>query len=123
VPSPAVPNHRTVASATKSNWAGHGVRSRLAAARKSKGLSQEQVAPAVGLSLATYRRLETLEIANPPLLYLVNCALVLDVELVELVEDEWVTWSRLSAGAPAEPPNLRPRALSVNRPIWPPAAS
>ena len=95
------------------------MRSRLAAARKARGLSQEQVAPAVGLSLATYRRLETLEVANPPLRYLVNCALVLGVELVEILEDDWVTWSRLAAGAPGEAPELRPRRLSPNRPVWP----
>lgn len=76
-----LPHSPPVDADTRADWDRRGVRSRLAVARQSRGLSQERLAPTVGLSLATYRRLEAGRIDNPPLRYLVNCALALGVEL------------------------------------------
>jgi hypothetical protein len=53
--------------------------------------------------LRTLQRLESGETTNPPLRYLVNCALALGVEFTSILEDEWVEWLALSK-ATAEPP-------------------
>ena len=99
-----------------------GCPSRLVAARKHRGVSQERMAGAVGLALATYRRLETGENTNPPLRYLVNCALVLRVELSSLIEDEWLEWAQLGNRGPVAPAEPSEFWLpSRNRPALPPA--
>lgn len=63
--------------------------SRLADQRRANSLSQEDLAQAAGLSRATYQRLESGRMPNPPLRYLVNLSIVLGCELDELIEDEW----------------------------------
>lgn len=50
------------------------------------------MAALTGMSLRTYQRLENGEVDNPPLRYLVNCAIVFGVDWLELVEDEWLEW-------------------------------
>ena len=62
---------------------------RLALRRVDTGLAQIELAERVGVSLATYRRLERNKMRNPPLRYLVNCAIELDCHWSELVEPEW----------------------------------
>ncbi len=64
------------------------------------------MAPAVGLSLSTYRRLDNGQIENPPIRYLINCAMVLDVPLTSLIEDHWLEWAQLGDRTPIEPPDL-----------------
>jgi transcriptional regulator with XRE-family HTH domain len=80
---------------------------RLARLRIERGMSQTELAEASGLSIATLRRLERGTIANPPLRYLANCAIVLGVKVEELIEDEWREWIPL---AQREPP-ASPEAL------------
>jgi hypothetical protein len=58
--------------------------SRLAYWREQRALAQRPVWEAAGLSRSTYWRPETGEYENSPLRYLVNCAIVFDVELGEL---------------------------------------
>ena len=70
--------------------------SRLADQRRVSGLSQEDLAEAAGLSRATYQRLESGRMPNPPLRYLVNLSIVLDCELDDLIEDEWREWMSLN---------------------------
>lgn len=83
---------------------------RLAIWRLRRSIKQEDLARAVGLSRDTLSRLERGEIANPPLRYLSNCAIVLDVDLEELIEDVWrEQWLTLRPTAP------RPRNPSS---IW-----
>ena len=94
--------------------------SRVEAARRNRGITQEEMARAVGLSTATYRRLESLQIVNPPLRYLVNCAYVLNVQLADLLEDEWLEWTRMRARDPAAPPDPPRGNLPADRPLWPP---
>jgi transcriptional regulator with XRE-family HTH domain len=65
---------------------------RLARLRTERGVSQRELAEATGISLATLRRLERGAKANPPLRYLSNCAIVLGVEVEELIEDSWRKW-------------------------------
>lgn len=50
------------------------------------------MARATGISVGTYRRLERGETAAPNLRHLGNCALVLDCEVEDLIEDEWREW-------------------------------
>jgi transcriptional regulator with XRE-family HTH domain len=67
--------------------------SRLAALRTKRGLTQAQFAEAIGLSIATYQRLEEGRMDNPPIRYLVNAAIALDVRLDDVCEPEWLRWS------------------------------
>lgn len=63
-------------------------------------MSQMELAQATGISIATLRRLERGAMANPPLRYLTNCAIVLGVEVAELIEDEWLDWLPLAGQSP-----------------------
>ena len=65
---------------------------RLARARIERDLSQRDMAEATGLSEATYSRLERGQFTNPPLRYLVNCSIVLQLPLEELLEPVWLKW-------------------------------
>lgn len=76
---------------------------KLAHARMSRGVTQEELAGAVGISVPTYRRLERGDVRNPKLGHLMNCALALGVELDALIEDEWREWMAFDARAPAPP--------------------
>jgi transcriptional regulator with XRE-family HTH domain len=76
--------------------------SRIAGVRRRAGLRQDELAAAVGMSVATLRRLERGEIDNPPLRYLQNIAMALDVRIGELIEPEWREWW-LRPGAVAPP--------------------
>ncbi len=69
----------------------------------SRGVTQEELARAVGISVPTYRRLERGQTANPKLRHLVNCAIALGVKLADVLEDEWLEWLPLDE-ASAEPP-------------------
>ncbi|HWY19509.1 MAG TPA: helix-turn-helix transcriptional regulator [Solirubrobacteraceae bacterium] len=75
---------------------------RLARARLSRGVTQEELADAIGVSAPTIRRLERGEVENPKLRHLVNCAIALGVDLDDVLEDEWLEW--LPAVGAAEPP-------------------
>jgi transcriptional regulator with XRE-family HTH domain len=76
---------------------------KLAHARMGRGVTQEELARAVGISVPTYRRLERGEVRNPKLGQLVNCALALGVELDALIEDEWREWLTFDARSAAAP--------------------
>lgn len=61
-------------------------------------LTQEQMSEEAGIPLRTYQRLEAGELWNPPVRYLVNCAIVHGVPLAEVCEDEWLEWTEFVAG-------------------------
>jgi transcriptional regulator with XRE-family HTH domain len=73
------------------------VRSRLLERRKAASLSQRQLAEQAGLSLRTLQRIERLEIDNPPIRYLTNCAIVLGCALEDLIEPAWRARKELGA--------------------------
>lgn len=76
---------------------------RLARVRMSRGVTQEELADAIGISEPTYRRLERGRMASPPLGYLVNAALALGVGLDEVIEDSWREWHKLRGDRPGPP--------------------
>ncbi len=49
----------------------------------------------------TYKKLERDELPSPPLRYLVNCAMALDVPLEAVLEPKWLEWF---GGQPMPPP-------------------
>jgi transcriptional regulator with XRE-family HTH domain len=67
-------------------------RTKLARRRLARGVTQRQMWEAVGVSRATYVRLEHGRMDNPPLRLLVNCALALGCELNDVIEDAWRQW-------------------------------
>jgi transcriptional regulator with XRE-family HTH domain len=74
----------------------------LAYWRRRRGFSQAEMVRATGLSRATYLRLEQGKFDNPPLRYLLNCAVVLEVPVMRLTQPEWRRWLP-SEVAPAPP--------------------
>ena len=70
-------------------------RTRLAEVRSKRipVIKQETMAERTGIPLRTYQRLEAGKIPNPPIRYLVNCAMVLEVELEAVCEPEWLRWT------------------------------
>ncbi len=78
---------------------------RLARVRMARGVTQEELADAIGISVPTYRRLERGqgEKQNPGIRYLVNAALALGVELSLLLEEDWKEWTVFSENRPGPP--------------------
>ena len=74
---------------------GAKAQTKLARVRMSRGVTQEELADAIGISEPTYRRLELGRMKSPPLGYLVNAAHALGVELDALIEDSWREWHEL----------------------------
>jgi transcriptional regulator with XRE-family HTH domain len=68
---------------------------RLAYWRHRRGLSQAELRDRAGLSRATYARLEQGRYENPPLRYLTQLAILLEVDLMALIEDRWMDWHHL----------------------------
>jgi transcriptional regulator with XRE-family HTH domain len=64
-----------------------------------------------GIPLRTYLRLENGEMENPPITYLVNCAIVLNMPLEDICEAAWLAWSPFD-------PRIKPRRsrVQVSRP-------
>lgn len=81
------------------------IRTRLGALRVERGVTQAELARAIGIALPTYRRLERAQMKNPPLRYLSNAALALGVELDEVIEPEWREWFVFDAHAAKTPPD------------------
>lgn len=77
---------------------------RLARARAARGVTQADLADAIGISIATYQRLEGGRMANPPIRYLANAAIALGRRLADVCEPEWLAWSPLG-----DPPRRAPR--------------
>jgi transcriptional regulator with XRE-family HTH domain len=79
-------------------------RSKIAARRLEADFSQKQLSELSGLSMRTIQRLDAGEVDNPPIRYLVNIALVLDVPVLDICEGEWLEWTVLDDSAPKAPP-------------------
>jgi transcriptional regulator with XRE-family HTH domain len=77
-------------------------RTRLAELRINKGVYQHELALQTGIPIASYRRLERGEVKNPLLWWYVNCAIALNVELEDVLDEQLLAW-RTSAKAPSAP--------------------
>lgn len=88
--------------ARRNPYEGEPPSTRLARARLSRGVTQEELAEAIGVSTPTLKRLERGDVENPKLRHLVNCSIALGVDLDDVLEDEWLEW--LPAGDAVEPP-------------------
>ena len=82
---------------------GAKLETRLARARARVGVTQEELARAIGISEPTLRRLERGQSRNPPLRYLINASICLGVELEDLIEDEWREWMTFDQRASVPP--------------------
>jgi len=78
------------------------MRTKLAALRVERSVSQKELAQRAGLSERTVQRIESGEQHNPPIRQLVNIAIALNVPLTSILEDEWTEW--LPTPLRAEPP-------------------
>ncbi len=82
------------------------VRTKLANWRVWRNVSQREMSEATGIPIASYRRLERGQLDNPPLRWLVNCQLALDLpQIDDLIDDEWETFKQLHPDGPREPPD------------------
>lgn len=79
-------------------------RTKLEYLRRECGIRQDELAEAVGIPVATYQRLERRQMRNPPLLYLMNCAMALDVPLDMVIEEDWWEWHKFPGGHDEPPP-------------------
>lgn len=89
---------------TVSSSATGSASTRLATLRQRAGYTQRDMARLTGLTRSTYWRLEKARYVNPPLRYVNNCAIVLGVDLSDVVEPVWLEWlgpPHTAAGAPA----------------------
>ncbi len=100
--SPSAAKLRGVSPARHNPYDGEPPNTLLARARLSRGVTQDELAAAVGVSAQTIRRLERGEVENPKLRTLVNCALALGVDLSDVLEDDWLAW--LPTGGAVAPP-------------------
>ena len=79
------------------------VETKLAAWRVRRGVTQQEMAKAIGISYSSYWRLERGRYKNPPVGYLVNCALALGCELEDILDDEQKRWQVFDTRAAAPP--------------------
>jgi DNA-binding XRE family transcriptional regulator len=84
-------------------------RTRLELERWTRDHTQQWMSEKTGIPLRTYRRLENGELTNPPIRYLVNCALVLDMPLEDICEPDWLRWSSFLGNAKKPSRGLRIR--------------
>jgi transcriptional regulator with XRE-family HTH domain len=67
-------------------------------------MTQKQLSELTGISMRSIQRLDWGELENPPIGYLVNIAVVLDIPVLDICEDEWLDWTVFDASAPEPPP-------------------
>jgi transcriptional regulator with XRE-family HTH domain len=96
--------------------------------RLRRGMTQEELAEAAGVPVASYRRMERGEVTAVNLAHLSNCAWVLGVDHTDLIDPDWLAWRAPDAG-PDEPPapgsrwRRSPQALADRPPRWAPDQS
>lgn len=84
-------------------WVQTKIRTKLAERRIGRHRTQDQMVELTGISRASYVWLEQGRHPNPPLRWLTNCALVLDCELEDLIDDEQREWFVLDESARTAP--------------------
>jgi transcriptional regulator with XRE-family HTH domain len=94
---------------------------RLSRARLRAGVSQEELAEAVGVSVKTIHRLERKwkhPKSDPGIRLLHNISVALDVPLLALCEPSWLTWNNLNGETPEPPGKKFRRPGRLDRPQW-----
>jgi DNA-binding XRE family transcriptional regulator len=92
---------------------------RLARARLRAGVSQAELAKAVGVSEKTIHRLEKhWQKADPSIRLLQNISVALDVPLLSLCEPSWLTWNTFNGRAPKPPDKNFRKPGKLDRPLW-----
>ena len=71
--------------------------------RIRQGVTQEELATAVGVSVRTIRRLEAGEMTQPSIRLLMNCAFALGERLQMICQPEWLEWTVFTEGVDAPP--------------------
>lgn len=86
-----IPGRKPLHPSTQVEWRELGVRTRLAAARRRRYVRQQDLAAAVGVSVATLREIEAGRVGDRvPIGTLLACAAALDLPFSALIEDEWL---------------------------------
>lgn len=80
-------------------------RTKLAAWRIKRGATQPDMVRDTGISISHYQRMEDGDYQRLPYQQLLNCAIVLEVDLDELIEDEYKGWTVFSPDA-RKPPTV-----------------
>lgn len=95
--------------------------SRLTRARLRAGVSQAELAKAVGVSAKTIHQLEPkwdAGTADPRIRLLHNISVALDVPLLKLCEPKWLTWNDLNGRTPEPPGKDFRKPGRLDRPLW-----
>src|SRR5581483_9662608 len=79
---------------------------RLRSARTTAGWSQVEVAASLGISERAYRWLESGTTDNPRLVPLARCAILFDVTLHEVCEEQWLQWMVFARHGTTRPGDL-----------------
>ena len=106
-------NHSRQRRSQVSEW------QRLTRARLRAGVSQAELAEAVGVSEKTIHRLELKwPNVNPGIRLLHIISIALDVPLLTLCEPSWLTWNNLNGRAPDPPGDDFRQPGRLDRPLW-----
>ena len=112
-----IPGRRQLPPQVKEEWERAGARTRLAAARRSEGIRQQDLAAAIGVSTATLREIEAGRVGpGVSIGVLLAAAAVLGYPVSALVEDQWLETAEKLAGSA---PTHRKR-IPVQGPLTPP---
>jgi transcriptional regulator with XRE-family HTH domain len=85
--------------------------SRIRRIRLGQGKSQSELAQLAGISKRTLERIEANRDGQITLWHLVNLALVLECDLYDLIEDEWLRFRQIDRTVTA------PTRTQINRPL------
>ncbi|HJQ49201.1 MAG TPA: helix-turn-helix transcriptional regulator [Gaiellaceae bacterium] len=92
---------------------------RLTRARIRAGVTQAELAEAVGVSAKTIHRLELKwPDCDPGVRLLHNISVALDVPLLKLCEPSWLTWNNLNEKTPKPPGKNFRKPGKLDRPLW-----
>lgn len=91
-------------------------RSRIALLRLERDLTRTEVARRAGLSPKTLERIETDRTADVKLRHLVNLALVLGVDLFDVLEDAWLNYRRSDLSVTPPERQILPRPAGGREP-------
>lgn len=73
---------------------------KLAEIRVRFGITQAELAQGSGVGLRALQEIERGDIRNPRVRYLINLAMTLGLDLEDICEDEWLSWTTFPGGPP-----------------------